>query len=321
MTKDTTSRKQKFISRLKELKNDEYELIGDYTTVRTKTVFKHKLCGYEWETVPHNLMNAKGTLGCPNCQYRKKSKTTSQFKKELHTKCGNEYSLVEGQKYINNRVKLLFTHNTCGTTFLLTPTSIFVNTISCPTCLSKNPKSKKKTTEKFKDELREKRGNSYELVEGHEYISALEKVKIRHTSCGYEWDVRASHILHTSGCPSCNESKGENKIKNILLSLGVTYEREYIFKDLKNTKYLPFDFAIIDVDSIVGLIEYDGSQHFIPFKHFGGEDKLKKTQFNDAKKDSYCSSKGIPLKRIKYTLTDSEINKEITTFIKTIIKK
>lgn len=313
-------RKELFLNNLKEKKNNEFELLGEFTKVRDKTKFKHKKCGYEWETIPHTLMESKGT-GCPNCQYRAKSKTTEEYKDELKDATKGEYTLVKGQKYYNNRSKLKFIHTTCGTEFFLTPTSIFTNDTSCPSCLKKNRKTRKKTTEIFNEELYVKHEGEYVLDDSSEYKSALDKVTIIHVACGHKWDVRASHILHTSKCPKCNTSKGEELIQKELNNLNVKYVAEYTLPDLKNTRPLPFDFGILDNGELVGLIEYDGSQHFQSFKHFGGDAKLKKTQYNDKKKDKYCLDNKIPLRRIKYTLTESEVKQETINFINEIIQK
>ncbi|AFN38731.1 hypothetical protein [Staphylococcus phage APTC_SA_12] len=312
-------RKQEYLKKLKQIKNDEFELLGGFTKTREKALFKHKVCGYEWYTTPYNLLKSKGT-GCPKCQYRDKSYTTDEFKKKLKDKFGYEYELIEGQEYKNSREKLLFIHNKCGTEFKITSDSLFRSKVPCHKCSKENRKTKKKTTEQFKNELYNKHKDEYILVEGSEYKTALEKVRIIHTKCGYTWDVRASHILHTSKCPNCNESKGESLIKDILEDNNFSYIREYTFEDLKNVKKLPFDFALFIDNELVGLIEYDGSQHFIPFEHFGGKEKLRKTQYNDRKKNEYCDKNRIPLKRIKYDLDEKEVIREIEMFLNSIVK-
>lgn len=312
-------RKQDYIKKLKQTKNDEFELLGEFTKTREKALFKHKVCGYVWRTTPYNLLKSKGT-GCPKCQNRAKSYSTDDFKKKLKDKFGHEYELLKGQKYNNNIEKLTFIHNKCGNEFQISSDSLFRSKIPCNKCSRKNRKTNKKTTEQFKNELYQKHKDEYILVEGSEYKSALEKVKITHTKCGYTWDVRASHILHTSKCPNCNESKGESLIKDILEDNNVSYIREYTFEDLKNVKKLPFDFALFIDNELVGLIEYDGSQHFIPFEHFGGKEKLRKTQYNDRKKNEYCDKNRIPLKRIKYDLDEKEVIREIEMFLNSIVK-
>jgi len=313
MTNDVLARREIFVRKLRERKNGEYELIGDYTNVRERTTFRHNKCGHTWETIPHTLMSAKGTYGCPNCQYREKSYTTDQFKEMLYSKHKNTYSLVEGQEYKNNRSKLRIVHNKCGTEFSASPVSILRHS-SCPSCRPVN--RKRKTTEMFEKELYDRYGEEYVLADNAEYQGANEKIEIIHTSCGYTWFVRAAHILYRSGCPSCNESRGERFVADYLTSRGIIFERQYKFKDCVNRKELPFDFAILDKNGkLLGLIEYDGIQHFKPFKHFGGIVKFKKTQKNDRIKNKYCADNHIRLLRIPYTKTSEEIINEINMFI------
>ena len=51
----------------------------------------------------------------------------------------------------------------------------------------------------------------------------------------------------------------------------------------------------------MGLIEFDGMQHFKPIDYFGGIAEFKITKKRDALKNDYCKAKGIPLLRIPYT--------------------
>jgi len=47
-------------------------------------------------------------------------------------------------------------------------------------------------------------------------------------------------------------------------------------------------------------IEFDGIQHFVPIKFFGGEVGLLKRIKNDKIKTDYCENKNINLIRISY---------------------
>ena len=47
-------------------------------------------------------------------------------------------------------------------------------------------------------------------------------------------------------------------------------------------------------------IEFDGIQHHIPIKFFGGNDGLKERKNNDKIKDQYCNNNNIDLLRISY---------------------
>ena len=61
---------------------------------------------------------------------------------------------------------------------------------------------------------------------------------------------------------------------------------------------LPFDFAIIEKGKLLGLIEYDGLQHFRGW----GSDKedLENIKRRDSIKDNYCKNNDIQLVRITY---------------------
>ncbi|HGD0580667.1 TPA: hypothetical protein ACH354_002330 [Clostridium perfringens] len=60
---------------------------------------------------------------------------------------------------------------------------------------------KKKTHEEFVQEVREKYGDEYVLLDV--YTGANIKIKVRHNKCGYEWMVRPSSLLRGKGCPIC----------------------------------------------------------------------------------------------------------------------
>lgn len=74
--------------------------------------------------------------------------------------------------------------------------------------------------------------------------------------------------------------------------------KEYSFSDLKNKRVLRFDFAIIDNNKVIRLIEFDGIQHFEEQSFFTHD--LESTQKNDRIKNEYCKSNNIPLVRIPY---------------------
>ena len=63
-------------------------------------------------------------------------------------------------------------------------------------------------------------------------------------------------------CGRCKTSRGEEKVKEVLDKLKITYKQQYTFKDCinPNTGYLlRFDFYLPDYNC---CIEYDGIQHF-----------------------------------------------------------
>ena len=112
------------------------------------------------------------------------------------------------------------------------------------------------------------------------------------------------HFLRGNRCPKCSESKGVKQIIKFLKQRDIEFKIEYKFKDCKYKAYLPFDIVILKEKKVIGLIEYDGRQHFKAIKYFGGKENFNLTKLRDSIKTKYCEENNIPLLRIKYTQFD-----------------
>lgn len=113
--------------------------------------------------------------------------------------------------------------------------------------------------------------------------------------CGVQKEVSSSSLRNGTSL-SCgnhsNISKGNEKIKQLLLEAKIPFEIEKRFKECKDIVSLPFDFYVKDSY----LIEYDGIQHF--------EDSIfdyEYTHKHDLIKSKWCKDNKIPLIRIPYT--------------------
>lgn len=119
------------------------------------------------------------------------------------------------------------------------------------------------------------------------------------------------HRINGSGCPYCNESKGEKKIREFLKSNNFSFISQYKFSDCKDKKSLPFDFALFDSSkNLICCIEYDGIQHFEPIDFTGNDVKKAKEKFeivklHDEIKNDYCKIHNIKLIRISYNEFDN----------------
>lgn len=116
---------------------------------------------------------------------------------------------------------------------------------------------------------------------------------------------------HITSCGCRVKSSNEEYIENLLDEIGVEFKPQYIINDCKNIYPLRFDFALLHNDSLLGLIEYDGRQHFQQVELFGGEQGYLDSKKRDNIKNTYCLSHNIPLLRIPYTLNTTEIKNEI----------
>jgi very-short-patch-repair endonuclease len=137
----------------------------------------------------------------------------------------------------------------------------------------------------------------YSLVE---YVNSAKKVKIICKEHGPFKQTPNNH-LNGAGCPKCRASKGEFRIEKHLKTTDLFFESEKRFDNCRNKMRLPFDFY---VPSHNLLVEYDGKQHFIPVKGWGGLKNLEAIQKRDAIKTRFAERHNIRLLRIKYTEYD-----------------
>lgn len=114
-------------------------------------------------------------------------------------------------------------------------------------------------------------------------------------------------------------SKGEEKIKQILLANKIAFLQEVSFSDLHGSKnnLLRFDFEVDRNNKILFLLEFDGRQHFeyVPYFHKSLSNFSKAKEW-DRRKNSYCLRNNIMLLRIPFwrlddlSLTDILTNKD-----------
>lgn len=112
-------------------------------------------------------------------------------------------------------------------------------------------------------------------------------------------------------------SKGERKIAKILRRQEIRFFAETKFIDcIGDKKQLPFDFSIYNDDrELVGLIEYQGVQHYLP--SFGWDD-LNRIKNTDSIKAEYCKERGIPLLIVPYYKYETMEDKLILPFLNRI---
>lgn len=116
--------------------------------------------------------------------------------------------------------------------------------------------------------------------------------------CGNYCQIQHQYLAYgdTTSC-GCLRSKGEFQIECLLKERNINFKREYSFEDLRDKSALRFDFAIFDSNNkLIGLIEFQGEQHFCTSNGFYSEDIIK----HDKMKKEYCENNNIKLKLIYY---------------------
>jgi uncharacterized protein with PIN domain len=269
-----------------DLVGDEYTFLEPYVNSQTKIRVKHNKCGNVYEVQPRAFRS--GTR-CPYC-YGKIKKTDAEFKKEVYDLVGNEYIFLE--PYQGTLTKLKVRHNKCGNTYEIRPVD-FLRGIRCLHCHG----NIRKTNDQFKKEVFDLVGSDYTVLDA--YINNATKLRVKHNICGNVYKVRPVDFLsHQTRCPYCSSPKGELLINKILKSLGIEYEYQKTFEDLKDVHLLSYDFFIPSQNI---LIEYQGQQHYQPVDYFGGETTFKRQQNHDKMKSDYAKLHEYNLIAIPYT--------------------
>ena len=136
--------------------------------------------------------------------------------------------------------------------------------------------------------------------------------------CGNICEVYRGHLKdgHTSSC-GCTESFGEEYVSSFLKEKGISFKRQYRFSDLIDKKELPFDIAILKENTVIGLIEIQGKQHYDSSLLFYSEDLIK----HDKMKEEYCYKNQIPFLRLDYrkgkqNFNQQDWNNQLLTFLK-----
>lgn len=127
------------------------------------------------------------------------------------------------------------------------------------------------------------------------------------------WNATLQTIMRTASCKHCRledkerllrlqpkyirhkTSKGHRAVKAYLDSKGIRYIEEHKYKDCRFVKKLRFDFYLPDYNI---LIEFDGRQHFMPVKFFGGISSFDVQVKKDNIKAKYCMKNRISLIRV-----------------------
>ena len=128
--------------------------------------------------------------------------------------------------------------------------------------------------------------------------------------------VTPHNHLVDCGCPECSMSAGEIIISQYLKEHNISYIPQYqikISKDINSSGIAKVDFYLPEHNT---FIEYNGIQHYIPIKHFGGEIKFKQQLLRDEYIRQYCNEHLINLLEIPYNLDTQQIYNNLNNLVK-----
>ena len=250
-----------FLERLKNKHGDKYLALSEYMGNRQPVTIKCNICGHIWKTEPSHIVGRE--TGCPECEWeRRRLKDFPRRLAHIH-----KDNIVTSDVYINSKTKMLFECKLCKHKWNTQPTHVLAGH-GCPGCQGKETSKRCTLSHKeFVDKLKKVHGDNYSPIE--QYKKSREKILFHCNLCKNDWMAAPNSLLSGYGCPSCNISKGEMKVKDILEHNQIEFIQGYSFTDCKNAYVLRFDFAVFKDKKLLGLIEYDGIQHFHPSRILG----------------------------------------------------
>lgn len=273
--------------------NPNIDVVGIYINSKTKVKHRCKIDGYEWFALPSNVLSGHGCSECVKTMLHYKfAKTHDDYIQEVEN-VNPDIEVLE--EYINTHTPILHRCKKHDVVWYALPMHI-LNGSGCIQCKGeKIYNNKAKNIDAYRYEVAQTISN-IEVISEY-YINAKTPILHKCNVCGCNWNASPDNILRGYGCPECNLSKGENKIKDYLVKHHVNYIPQHTFQDCRNILPLPFDFYLPDYNM---CIEYDGIQHFEPVEYFGGELVFKETVNRDLIKTNYCLLNNIHLLRIRY---------------------
>ncbi len=172
-------------------------------------------CGHTATINYTNLLNRGDNSKCRLCNKRS-SYNKNDIDTELqllHKKGFTSIVNIAGYTDIKSRIDIMYS---CGHVDSCTASSLLYrdNKSKCIVCYP-NTHYKQKTPEQFNSEVR----LLYpELAVTGTYINSLERVPVKHSVCGHEWEIIPNHFLSKGigkNCPKCfpsHTSQGEREL-------------------------------------------------------------------------------------------------------------
>ncbi len=291
-----------FIDRAVKVHFDKftYEKVR-YLNNYTKVIITCRSCG-DFLQKPSDHLSGRG---CILCALARKTSNLHNFKQIANSIHNEKYSYAGGI-YKNALTKIAIICPVHGI-FYQTPAS-HLSGWGCLKCRDDASTANVTDFVRKAQEIHHHRYDYSKVI----YKNTKSKIII---SCLLHGDFLQTPNSHLTGrgCGKCSESKGEIFNRQFLDENNISYHRQFWIKECRDVKPLRFDFAIKQYDQLLGLIEFNGDQHYEPIIHFGGQDAFTRLQKHDRIKVEYCNKNQIPLLIIRQT-TDNVISK-LQTFI------
>ena len=228
--------------------------------------------------------------------------TKEEFIQRVSTIHNNKY-LYDKVNYVNTSTKVIITCPIHGD-FEQTPNK-HLQGQGCQKCYRERQKLiPLSNTQEFIEKARLVHGDKYDYSKV-EYKTAKTKIIIICKEHG-EFEQRPVVHLLGCGCPKCSlhsQTILYNKLVQRYPNLDILFE-----VGNKTVPWLERQRFDIYIPSLNIAIEYNGHQHYMPIKYFGGELAYQKTLEKDELKRWKCKNNDCLLLELKYNYTNEDFN-------------
>lgn len=186
--------REKFYENLTKFNYKMVDPNQEIKNIREKILLEFE--GQQYETVFRNF--ADGYL--PHKNNSNKIKDIETFKKMVFDLVGDEFEVLEGEVYINNKKPIKMRHKICGRIIDTLCANTFLSGKRCKYCGGHYTP----TLEEVKKMIKEK-DNNYEIADDLSYKSlSKDKTKLIHKTCGNIYEVQLDNFLKGQKCPNCS---------------------------------------------------------------------------------------------------------------------
>lgn len=269
---------------------------GTYKNNKSKLILQCNSDLHIWQ--PTYVSFILNKTGCPKC-----SGTIKKTKKEMISNiikvCTNKNYKFLGfiDESVNTKSKFEIQCSKDNHVWQPNYNNFIIKDSGCPVCgdtLIRSEESAIKIITKICNE----KNYIFNGFIGDSYSGAEVRLYLKCNHCDCEWIPMYYNFVHNNtGCPNCRKSKGELIIIKYLKEHNIKFLQQKTFKNCKDKKLLQFDFYLPKYNV---CIEFDGSQHFISKKIWGGDNNFKLIQKHDETKNNFCNENNINLLRINY---------------------
>jgi len=262
--------------------NQNVAILSTYIRSVEKVQCKCLIDGHIWWVRPDSLLRGSQ---CPKCS----GHFVSHEDFILRMRSINPNILIIGQyekSWVKVKCKCIIDGHIWGST----PDNLSQG-YGCPICAG----NQRKTHEEFIKDVSVIQPNIMVLGK---YVNLDSKIKCMCRIDGHIWYPIPYCLLKNVGCPVCNESKGEKKIRNFLDDAGIPYIHQKTFDNLIGVGggLLSYDFHIPNYNL---LIEFQGEQHEKQLKHIP-KHKFQKQVKHDFLKREFAANNNVKLLEIWY---------------------